>query len=408
MPQQALTVGHLSLQGLRLVATLDAEGSVTDAATALHLSPSTVSRNLRGLEERIGAQLVERGARGIWLTPVGRAVAQCHQRVEPLLQQMAESTGRRQAARRLTHGMLAALAAIADHRSESQAAHVLGISQSAVHQHAKALEKLLGVALFTRAAGGMRLTPMAEPLLRPAHWVLRECRLLQDDVANLTGAGTHRVVVGTLPMASARWLPDAIAHAGLADSRLQITVVDGMYDALIESLLRGDLDLIVGPLRGPRAGPYIAEEAVFSETLVVVAGCSHRLAQSGAPLLLEQLLAERWISPLDHTPAKTGFDQLFASAGLAPPQPHVQANTPALLAALLEQGHHLALVSPSQIKSALALGSLIELPVDTRLAHRPVGITVRRDGRLPVGAQMLMAALKMTGETLGYKKNTTI
>lgn len=47
-------------------------GSITKAAEKLELSVSSASRYLIGLETRLGARLVDRGTRGIYLTQVGQ------------------------------------------------------------------------------------------------------------------------------------------------------------------------------------------------------------------------------------------------------------------------------------------------------------------------------------------------
>jgi DNA-binding transcriptional LysR family regulator len=48
--------------------------SFGSAATALHLDPSTVSRQVAQLERRIGVRLFERTTRQVWLTDAGRAL----------------------------------------------------------------------------------------------------------------------------------------------------------------------------------------------------------------------------------------------------------------------------------------------------------------------------------------------
>ncbi len=45
--------------------------TVTAAAAALHLTPSAVSQQLAALEQETGHRLVERGAKGVRLTPAG-------------------------------------------------------------------------------------------------------------------------------------------------------------------------------------------------------------------------------------------------------------------------------------------------------------------------------------------------
>jgi LysR family glycine cleavage system transcriptional activator len=56
--------------------------NLTRAAEGLHLTVSALSHQLRGLEQRLGRQLVERGPRGIALTPDGERL---YERIAPHL-----------------------------------------------------------------------------------------------------------------------------------------------------------------------------------------------------------------------------------------------------------------------------------------------------------------------------------
>src|SRR5438445_9872787 len=55
------------------VAVAETESLTLAAKTKLHTSQPSLSRQIRDLEEEVAAQLLTRGARGIELTPAGRA-----------------------------------------------------------------------------------------------------------------------------------------------------------------------------------------------------------------------------------------------------------------------------------------------------------------------------------------------
>lgn len=85
----------MELRHLRYFVAVAEEGSVTVAAEKrLHTAQPSLSRQLRDLEQEVGAQLFTRGARGIELTPAGKAFLD-HARLA--LSQAAEAV---QAARR--------------------------------------------------------------------------------------------------------------------------------------------------------------------------------------------------------------------------------------------------------------------------------------------------------------------
>src|SRR5882672_7039628 len=63
----------MELRHLRYFVAVAEAGSLTVAARKLHTSQPSLSRQIRDLEDETGAQLLTRKARGIDLTPAGRA-----------------------------------------------------------------------------------------------------------------------------------------------------------------------------------------------------------------------------------------------------------------------------------------------------------------------------------------------
>src|ERR1700732_5590425 len=72
---------EMELRHLRYFVAVAEAGSLTVAAEQkLHTSQPALSRQIRDLEDEVGAQLLTRTARGIDLTPAGRAFLE-HARV---------------------------------------------------------------------------------------------------------------------------------------------------------------------------------------------------------------------------------------------------------------------------------------------------------------------------------------
>src|SRR5215469_690026 len=88
----------MELRHLRYFVAVAEAGSLTVAAQReLHTSQPSLSRQIRDLEDEVGAQLLTRSARGIELTPAGRAFLD-HAR--SVLSQVAAAA---EAARRMAH-----------------------------------------------------------------------------------------------------------------------------------------------------------------------------------------------------------------------------------------------------------------------------------------------------------------
>ncbi len=65
---------NLNLKHLRYFWTVAGEGSIARAAETLHVTPQTISGQLRLLEDDIGAKLFEKAGRGLVLSETGRVV----------------------------------------------------------------------------------------------------------------------------------------------------------------------------------------------------------------------------------------------------------------------------------------------------------------------------------------------
>lgn len=88
----------MELRHLRYFVAVAEAGSLTVAAQReLHTSQPSLSRQIRDLEDEVGAQLLTRSARGIELTPAGRAFLD-HAR--SVLSQVAAAA---ESARRMAH-----------------------------------------------------------------------------------------------------------------------------------------------------------------------------------------------------------------------------------------------------------------------------------------------------------------
>jgi DNA-binding transcriptional LysR family regulator len=79
---------------LLVLLALRDQGSVTRAAEQLDRTPPAVSQQLTRLEQEVGAQLVERHAHGVNLTPLGMRLADRAERIAAALHEASEDAAR--------------------------------------------------------------------------------------------------------------------------------------------------------------------------------------------------------------------------------------------------------------------------------------------------------------------------
>lgn len=380
-----------ALRLLRAVVAVAATGSAVRAGERLHLSTSAITRAVQQAEVELGLPLFERGARGMVCTPAGQVLVA---RAERALAELQRGLGSG-ASPRISDAMLAALLAVADGGSEATAAARLGITQPAVHQALRALEHGARRSLFDRTRRGTRLTAAGDTLLRHARLALAELRTGHDELAAFRGQAPGRVALGALPMAADVLVPQALSRLFAQAPAPQVTVVDGTYEALVHQLRPGDIDLVVGPLRGAAAAADVVEQLLFDDRLRPVVRRGHpALAGARPPRTLKALLRWPWVGPLPGTPARAAFERAFTAVGLDVPPVVLQANSPAVVRSVLMAGDAVAMLSPLQIRAELDSGLLALLPVPVAGTERSIGVTLRRDGLPSPACLRLLAALQ--------------
>src|SRR5690242_18186117 len=138
--------------------------------------------------------------------------------------------------------LLRVFALIADGNSFTQAASLVGRTQSAVSMQVKRLEEVLGQPVFSRGKGGsVALTPHGHYLLTRARQILA----LNDEVLTTfrTPQVAGRVRLGTPDDYAFAYLPQILKRFGETHPAVQVDVMCSPSVELMQRLQAGDLDL---------------------------------------------------------------------------------------------------------------------------------------------------------------------
>jgi LysR family transcriptional regulator of gallate degradation len=391
------------LKSLRAACAVYLTGSSVGAAQALHVSQSSVTRAVQSLEDALQQVVFDRSARGMGVTPACAELLQrCVRAFECLAlvpaTKLGTPSGPGWMACRFASGVslrhVRVLMSLAATGSETVSAAQLGVSQSAVHQSLVQLEHFSGKKLFTRSRQhGLRMTEWGAQAIRACKLFLAELAQADEVLAALSGQVAGRLVIGTLPFSVGPLLPRAVHRVMQALPGLQVTMVDGTYDALIDQLRDAEIDLIVGALRSEFAIQGLMQETLFVDGLAVVARARHPLALQKS-LTWHHLVDAQWVMPMPNTPAQRVFERTLAGGGLPLPGVPLRVNSALMMQSLLMQSDRLAMMSPRQIQSEIQAGLLVVLPLAVPEAVRTIGL-IRRSGLLLTpGMQALLAACR--------------
>lgn len=269
---------------------------------------------------------------------------------------------------------------LADLLHFGRAAGALGIAQPPLSIRIRQLEASLGVRLFERGRGGVRLTAAGRSLKgETAALLARHAAMLERARAAARGeVGALRI--GFVTPAEYSFLPDRLREFRGQAPGVRLQLHEMTSDAQAAALLDGTLD--AGFVLPPLAVAGLQYRPVFRDSLIVALPSRHRLARTRAPLAVRDVAGEPLvIFPRDKAPGlHDDVISLFAAAGVAPVvgQEAIQMQT---IVSLVAAGLGIAIV-PASLRN-LGRKGVAYRALKGRSPSVEIGIAVRAGDRDP-------------------------
>ena len=264
---------------------------------------------------------------------------------------------------------------LAETASFSQAAQLNGVTQSAVSQQVKALEKRYGVRLIERGKKSFSLTAEGRVFLGAAREILSvvdgldaRLRELSEVVTGdlrlvaVLSVGLHELPVYTRQFA--RLYPQVKIHTDyLRSAEVYAAVLSGQAEA----------GLVAYP--SPRRG--LSSEVLWRDRMVLVCSPSHRLARrSRVPL--GELASEKFIAFAADLPTRKALDRAFRAAGVRV-RPEREFDNIETVKRTVEIDGAVSILPETALATERRAGSLIPVEIASTDMWRPVGLVTRRN-----------------------------
>jgi len=291
------------------------------------------------------------------------------------------------------------LIALDEFRHLGRAAEFLSVTQPAVSKTLAEIEKMFGLSLFARSTRGTEPTAYGQSVVRFARSVLADYDRTRDEIAAVASGAAGRCNVGCMVVALPGLLAQAVALLKAQSAQTTVLVEEGDLTRLLPRLRVGELDLFVGRLEPGYAAPDLETEALYDESMCVVARPDHALA-GRARLGWADLAEQPWVVPPPWASSRIKLNQMFYKHGLNPPADLLE--TASFLATLtfVRERRALGFVARQVARHFEREGLLKLLPIKVPIELPPVGmITMRGRLRTP-GAEQLMACLRTAARTL--------
>jgi DNA-binding transcriptional LysR family regulator len=269
------------------------------------------------------------------------------------------------------------LVALSEHRHFARAAQACHITQPALSNALRALEKEFGTPIVKRARSYAGLTPEGEQVLQAARRMLHEHALLQQELASSAGQPKGRLQLGVVPTAvpvAARFAAMLqAAHPGIAP------VVRALSSQEIEEGLENlSLDIALGFTGRLKKGGSFAVLPQYGEHYFLVQRLQEPAGVPGSSLRLGA--AMRWadaaqlplclLTPEMHN--RSLVDQAFAQAGAAV-EPVMETNSVLTLALSVLAGDVCSVLPGALVGAVRSQGELEALPLVEPEMVTPVG-----------------------------------
>ena len=174
------------------------------------------------------------------------------------------------------------IVAVADSASFRQAAESCHVAQPSLSAQVARAEAQLGVQLFERGRGGVRLTHAGEAVVAQARQVLLAAHDLRAVAQQFTDPFTGTMRVGVIPTVGPYLLPDIAPAVTPAFPKLTLLWTEDRTASLVQMIQDGSLDAAVIALE---ADIGTCEYAVLGRDAFVLAGSrTHPLLESTKPV----------------------------------------------------------------------------------------------------------------------------
>lgn len=282
---------------------------------------------------------------------------------------------------------------VAKHLSYSVAAEELLITQPAVSQQIKALERHLNVKLFERQGHKLFLTEAGEAVLGSAQAILTARAEMEHNLALLRGSTRGRLALGANTTGGMYVAPSIIAafrelHPE-AEATLQVESTSRICDRVMQSMI--DVAIVTGPIEDRR---FVVRDLCDDELYLIVAP-THPFA-GRASVSMEEVAGEDFAVPEPGSRTRSQIEAAFAARGLHVSVTMQLPGTEAVKKAV-ESNLAVGMVSRHAVPRELGLGVLCRVPVDGLEIHRPVQVLYRKGKHLtPLARRFLAFAVEHT------------
>ncbi len=275
-------------------------------------------------------------------------------------------------------------------KSFSKAAKLNGITQSAVSQQARSMERNFNTLMIDRSQKQFNLTREGQRVYEAAKEVLHACEKLQCELQEMKKVISGTIRISTIYSIGLHELPPYIKKFLHDYPSVNVRVEYRRSNLVYEDILHNAVDF--GLVAFPQKLRQIENLPFRDDRLVLIMHPNHALARS-TEVDLKLLAGHKFIGFDPDIPTRKAVDQIFRDNKLEI-TPVMEFDNIETVKRAVEIDHGIAIVPGATVQQEIRQGTLVSVPFKGKEFSRPLAI-LHRKGRV------LTPAMKKFIETLG-------
>ena len=283
---------------------------------------------------------------------------------------------------------------LVESESFSRAAKMNGITQSAVSQQLRAMEKHFGILIVDRRQKQFRLTPEGHRLKQAAREILQTYGELSNDLQELKQVISGTLHISTVYSIGLHELPPYLKAFMSEYPEVNVRVEYRRADKVYEDVLSNSIDF--GLVAYPQKHRQLEILPFHTDTLVLVVNPEHPLAKE-KQVTIEELEKEKFIGFEPDIPTRKATDEIFSDVGIEI-EPIMEFDNVETVKRAIEINAGIAIIPQTTVTREAAQGLLKIIPFKNGTYTRPLAL-IHRKGRIQTPAMKKLVEL-LTAENL--------
>ncbi|MET0365007.1 MAG: LysR family transcriptional regulator [Sphingobium sp.] len=280
-----------------------------------------------------------------------------------------------------------------------EAAQRMNLTQQALSTSIARMEEIAGVRFLDRKRGGkLSLTSFGRLLLARARTQIALSERMMGEIELLRDARGGSITVGIGETMTGRHVATAIRRYHRQQPDVQIRLIEGYTEMMIDKLMAGEVDFVAGgPSHDPAHGADLDYRHLFEIRDMLVVRQGHPLAGARS-LTLRDLSDFTWMMPAFRGDIYEAIQLAYMRAKLKPPKRIIRSDAIAIGSWLCMDDDYILTVSPDLVGALLEVGALVTLDLADTTIVRHACLITRRDVRLNPAAQRLIEEIIFESE----------